>query len=49
MKGRIRYCPFDNIYTLSEICSQCGKPTITPHPFRYSPEDKYGSYRRRIR
>ncbi|MDX8550053.1 RNA-protein complex protein Nop10 [Methanospirillum sp. J.3.6.1-F.2.7.3] len=49
MKGHIRYCPSDNLYTLSETCSLCGKSTITPHPARYSPEDKYGHYRRMIR
>jgi len=46
MKGRIRYCPTDKKYTLSDICVHCGKPTHSPHPARYSPEDKYGKYRR---
>jgi H/ACA ribonucleoprotein complex subunit 3 len=46
MGGRIRRCPADNIYTLSLTCPQCGKPTAIAHPARFSPEDKYGKYRR---
>lgn len=46
MSGRIRRCPADQIYTLSLTCPACGKPTVVAHPARYSPEDKYGTYRR---
>ncbi len=32
-------------YTMKEICS-CGEKTISPKPAKYSPEDKFGEYRR---
>jgi H/ACA ribonucleoprotein complex subunit 3 len=46
MSGRIRHCSADNIYTLSLTCPVCGMPTAVAHPARFSPEDKYGNYRR---
>ncbi|MDP3990267.1 MAG: RNA-protein complex protein Nop10 [archaeon] len=33
-------------YTLKDICQKCGAKTIQPKPPKYSPEDKYGQYRR---
>ncbi|MCX6711916.1 MAG: RNA-protein complex protein Nop10 [Candidatus Woesearchaeota archaeon] len=33
-------------YTLKDTCSICGKKTISTKPAKYSPEDKYGKYRR---
>ena len=32
-------------YTMNEECS-CGKKAVPIKPFRYSPEDHYGKYRR---
>ncbi|WAC04583.1 MAG: RNA-protein complex protein Nop10 [Methanoregula sp.] len=49
MTGRIRRCPVDRTYTLSLTCPTCGTPTETAHPARFSPEDKYGKYRRMVR
>ncbi len=49
MKGRIRRCGTDGTYTLSLTCPVCGGPTRTAHPARFSPEDRYGEYRRRAR
>jgi H/ACA ribonucleoprotein complex subunit 3 len=49
MKGRIRRCPADRTYTLSPTCPLCGGATGTAHPARYSPQDRYGEYRRRAR
>ena len=46
MSGRIRHCTADNTYTLSLTCPVCGRPTAVAHPARFSPEDKYGTYRR---
>ena len=46
MSGRIRRCPVDNIYTLSLTCPACGTATAVAHPARFSPDDKYGRYRR---
>jgi H/ACA ribonucleoprotein complex subunit 3 len=49
MTGRIRRCPVDRTYTLLPTCPTCGAPTETAHPARFSPEDKYGKYRRMAR
>jgi H/ACA ribonucleoprotein complex subunit 3 len=46
MSGRIRRCPGDYTYTLKTICPVCGEPTITAHPPRFSPQDRFGPYRR---
>ncbi len=35
-------------YTLKEKCPQCGKDTFIPRPARFSPEDRYGRYRRML-
>lgn len=32
-------------YTLKEKC-KCGSKAVTPRPAKYTPEDKYGNYRR---
>ncbi|RLE80845.1 MAG: RNA-protein complex protein Nop10 [Thermoprotei archaeon] len=44
--GRIRKCKSCGRYTLKENCPVCGAPTVDPHPPRFSPEDRYGKYRR---
>ncbi|HJJ42139.1 MAG TPA: RNA-protein complex protein Nop10 [Methanocorpusculum sp.] len=46
MKGHIRRCPVDKTYTLLDKCHICGADTVSVHPARYSPEDRYGKYRR---
>jgi H/ACA ribonucleoprotein complex subunit 3 len=46
MTRLIRRCPDDYTYTLQDRCPVCGQPTATPHPASYSPEDRYGRYRR---
>ncbi len=38
-------CPGCKSYALSEICA-CGSLRVSPRPPKYSPEDKYGRYRR---
>lgn len=38
-------CPQGHGYTLKEKCPVCGEPTMTVHPARYSPDDKYARYR----
>ena len=35
-------------YVLSELC-ECGGKAVTPKPPKYSPEDKYGEYRRKVK
>lgn len=42
-------CESCDIYTLSKICKKCGKKTIMPKPAKYSPQDKYGEYRRKAK
>jgi H/ACA ribonucleoprotein complex subunit 3 len=46
MTRLIRRCPDDDTYTLQSRCPVCGRPTVTPHPASYSPEDRYGRFRR---
>jgi len=32
-------------YTLKEVCPVCNIPTFSPHPAKFSPQDKYAKYR----
>jgi H/ACA ribonucleoprotein complex subunit 3 len=43
---KIMKCPKCLVYTLKESCSKCKVKTINPRPAKFSPEDKYGKYRR---
>ncbi len=38
-------CAECSVYTLNEEC-KCGGKAVTTKPPKYSPEDKYASYRR---
>ncbi|MCQ1539144.1 RNA-protein complex protein Nop10 [Methanocalculus taiwanensis] len=49
MRGRMRRCTEDGTYTLSQQCKVCGRPTKPVHPPRFSPQDRYGKYRRQMR
>lgn len=42
-------CPVCGDYTLEDACSHCGGSTERAGPARYSPEDRYGSYRRALK
>ena len=44
MASSIRRCPKCGEYTLKDTC--CGSKTVTAHPAKYSPDDRYGKYRR---
>jgi H/ACA ribonucleoprotein complex subunit 3 len=44
----MRRCRSCYVYTLKEVCPECGAPTGTPHPMRFSPTDRYGKYRRAL-
>ncbi len=46
MKTEIFKCPNCLEYTLKDTCSKCMAKTVTPKPARFSPEDKFGHYRR---
>lgn len=45
---RIKKCPSCKVYTFKEICPQCNEKTIAPMPPSFSPEDRYGKYRRKL-
>ncbi|MEM3444732.1 MAG: RNA-protein complex protein Nop10 [Thermoplasmata archaeon] len=49
MSSYIRKCRACGEYTLKENCPICRAPTVSPHPFRFSPEDRYGKYRRALK
>ena len=36
-------------YTLASTCKDCDAGAHTPHPPKFSPEDKYGKYRRKLK
>lgn len=41
---RILKCSECGAFTMKQ--EHCGKKTLSPKPAKYSPEDKYGKYRR---
>lgn len=43
------YCKECNIYTLQKNCKNCKNKTIIKQPPRYSPQDRYGEYRRKLK
>lgn len=55
MRSDIRVCPDPNdrhdrpVYTLGDDCPACGAPAVNSAPPPFSPEDRYGEYRRRAR
>jgi H/ACA ribonucleoprotein complex subunit 3 len=47
MPWLLRKCVSCGSYTLNkEKCPYCGGEVRIPHPPKFSPEDKYGKYRR---
>ncbi|MGB2825716.1 MAG: RNA-protein complex protein Nop10 [Thermoplasmata archaeon] len=48
-KTLLRRCSPCRKYTLGEVCPVCGGATFMPIPAKYSPSDKYGEYRRRLK
>ena len=36
-------------YAMKEKCSKCGSQAINPKPPKFSPEDKFGEYRRKAK
>lgn len=43
--NKIKKCAC-TVYTLKENCPVCGSRTRSVHPMKFSPEDRYGKYRR---
>ncbi|MBO7351543.1 MAG: RNA-protein complex protein Nop10 [Candidatus Methanomethylophilaceae archaeon] len=46
MRSSLRRCRDCGAYSTKEICPDCGARTETALPPRYSPDDRYGEYRR---
>lgn len=46
---KLRKCEKCKRYTLKERCPVCGAQTISAHPPKFSPEDKYGKWRRKAK
>ncbi|MEM2870148.1 MAG: RNA-protein complex protein Nop10 [Thermoplasmata archaeon] len=49
MRSHLRKCPACGLYTLKASCGSCGAATRVAAPARFSPEDHYGVYRRRLK
>jgi len=47
--SNIMYCKKCMVYTMDEICPKCGEKTVSKNPPRFSPQDNYGVYRRRLK
>ncbi len=45
MRFLLRKCVKCNQYTLKEKCPRCNEETISAHPAKFSPDDKYMRYR----
>ena len=45
MRFQLRKCSKCNHYTLKEKCSICNEETVSVHPAKFSPDDKYMRYR----
>ena len=45
MHFQLRKCTSCNSYTLKITCPKCSEKTITAHPAKFSPDDKYLRYR----
>ena len=46
MSRKIRFCGECKEYTMNSSCPKCSNETILAGPQRFSPEDRYGEYRR---
>ncbi|MBT6518479.1 RNA-protein complex protein Nop10 [Candidatus Woesearchaeota archaeon] len=49
MAKHILKCTKCKKYTMQELCPSCGGNAANPAPPKYSPEDPYGTYRRKAR
>ncbi len=45
----ISKCKKCEIYTIKQKCPECGGEVVRPIPPKYSPVDKYGKYRRKVK
>ncbi len=44
----LRRCSSCRRYSLRAACPACRSPTVSPHPARYSPQDRWARYRRAL-
>lgn len=49
MKTLLRKCGSCRGYTMRETCPKCEGTTFMSMPAKYSPDDRYGEYRRRLK
>ena len=49
MRSSISQCKECNVFTLESTCTKCSSKTSNPLPPKFSPEDKYGKYRRMLK
>ena len=49
VRSFLRVCRPCGHYTMDDVCPRCGAAAISPLPPRYSPEDRWGEYRRRLK
>ncbi|MCL1810819.1 MAG: RNA-protein complex protein Nop10 [Methanomassiliicoccaceae archaeon] len=47
MSSSLRKCASCGRYTLKDACPSCGSVAVSPVPAKFSPEDRYGEYRRK--
>lgn len=47
--SKLYYCMNCDEYTMSEICGRCRGKTVSRNPPRFSPQDPYGEYRRKLK
>ncbi|MBC7081605.1 MAG: RNA-protein complex protein Nop10 [Thermoplasmatales archaeon] len=45
----MKYCKKCRRYTLKKYCTVCNSETQRKEPPRFSPQDKYGKYRRMLK
>ncbi|MEN6329850.1 MAG: RNA-protein complex protein Nop10 [Methanobacteriaceae archaeon] len=49
MKLKMKRCVSCSEYTIQDHCPHCGGDVRVIYPPKYSPEDKYGKYRRMLK
>jgi len=49
MKMKMRRCNSCNLYTIKDVCPNCNGDLNVIYPPKYSIEDKYGKYRRKLK
>ena len=49
MDLKLARCMDCGAYTFEDSCPKCHGKSASPHPPRFSPEDRYGKYRRQLK